>query len=338
MRNRYVTIDFETANAKRVSACSIGVAVIEDDYVVETYTSLIKPPPAYDSFAPINVKIHGITSDMVAEAPTFDVLYPQLRQIAVGAPILGYSKFDRSVLQQLADYYHLPISPTRIDGYVDVCSLARQNLPQLANHKLVTLARHFNLGSFSHHDASDDAAICALVFLALNGIDVSSHKDCASICRKSLEVMSSDLLSLSDNLSSTCDGDEEGTFACPFPETDHSSRPSPSDIVESFNTFASLILEDNVIDYKEAVELRCFLSVIPQNYGIERLSAVLDAFLEDDVIDSKESSVLVELILNVSAELTGKPVVNCPNCMAPVRQERVETSLKCPWCSMAFSA
>ena len=95
MRNRYVTIDFETANAKRVSACSIGVAVIEDDYVVETYTSLIKPPPAYDSFAPINVKIHGITSDMVAEAPTFDVLYPQLRQIAAGAPILGYSKFDR---------------------------------------------------------------------------------------------------------------------------------------------------------------------------------------------------------------------------------------------------
>ena len=312
--------------------------MIEDDYVVETYTSLIKPPPEYDSFAPINVKIHGITPDMVAEAPTFDVLYPQLRQIAAGAPILGYSKFDRSVLQQLADYYHLPINPTRIDGYVDVCSLARQNLPQLANHKLVTLARHFNLGTFSHHDASDDAAICALVFLALNGIDVSSHKDCASICRKSLEVMACDLSALSDNLSPACDGDEGGTFACPVPETDLFNRPSPSDIVEAFNTFASLILEDNAVDYKEAIELRCFLSVIPPTYGVERLGAVLDAFLEDGVIDLNESSVLVELILNVSAELTGKPVVNCSKCKAPVRRAFIETSPKCPWCGAPFSA
>lgn len=338
MRNRYVTIDFETANAKRVSACSIGVAVIENDYVVETYTSLIKPPPEYDSFAPINVKIHGITSDMVAEAPSFDVLYPRLRQIAAGAPILGYSKFDRSVLQQLADYYHLPINPTRIDGYVDVCSLARQNLPQLANHKLVTLARHFNLGTFSHHDASDDATICALVFLALNGIDISSHKDCASICRKSLEVMSCDLSSLYDNLSPTCDSDEEGKFTCSVPEKDTFNRSSLSDIAEAFNTFTSLILDDDVVDYKEAVELRCFLSVIPPTYGVERLGAALDAFLEDDVIDSNESSVLVELILNVAAELTGKPIVNCPKCRAPVGQERVEASPKCPWCGVPFSA
>ena len=338
MRNRHVSIDFETANAKRVSACSIGVAVIEDDYVVETYASLIKPPPEYDSFAPINVKIHGITPDMVAEAPTFDVLYPRLRQIAAGAPILGYSKFDRSVLQQLTDYYHLPVSRTRIDGYVDVCSIAQRSLPQLANHKLVTLARHFNLGSFSHHDASDDAAICALVFLALNGIDVSCQKDCASICRKSLEAMSYDLSSLSDSQSPICDDDESGTFACRVPEMDFLNRPSPSDIAAAFNTFASLILEDNVVDYKEAVELRCFLSAIPPTYGVERLKTVLDAFLEDGVVDSNESSVLVELILNVSAELTSKPIANCSCCGAPVRRERINASLKCPWCGAPFRA
>ena len=159
-----------------------------------------------------------------------------------------------------------------------------------------------------------------------------------SVCRKSLEVMSCDLSSLYDNLSPTCDSDEEGTFTCSVPEKDSFNRSSPSDIAEAFNTFTSLILDDDVVDYKEAVELRCFLSVIPPTYGVERLGAALDAFLEDDVIDSNESSVLVELILNVAAELTGKPIVNCPKCRAPVRQERVEASQKCPWCGAPFSA
>lgn len=97
MPSRYIAIDFETANAKRISACSIGVSAIEDGHVVETFSSLIKPPPPYDTFAPINVRVHGITSDMVEDAPTFDMLYPQLRTIAAGSPILGYSKFDRSL-------------------------------------------------------------------------------------------------------------------------------------------------------------------------------------------------------------------------------------------------
>ena len=65
MKSRYIAIDFETANAKRVSACSVGVAVIEDGRVVETFPSLIKPPPDYDTFAPLNVRIHGITSELV---------------------------------------------------------------------------------------------------------------------------------------------------------------------------------------------------------------------------------------------------------------------------------
>ena len=330
MHNRYIAIDFETANAKRVSACSIGVAVIEDGHVVETFTSLIKPPPSYDNFAPINVRIHGITKDMVVDAPSFDALYPQLRQIAAGAPILGYSKFDRSVLQSLAEYYELPISRTRITSYVDVCSLAQKQFPHLNNHKLATLAKYFDLGDFKHHDASDDAAICALVFLALKGCDVSSQKNCSSICRNTLNATHI------SNMLDWCYGDE--TETCVGNEGDHVDNPSLTEIATAFDTFASLILEDNVVDYKEAIELRCFLSVIPQTCGVEKLANVLDAFLEDSVIDSEESSILTELILNVSAELTGCPITKCPKCEAPVRNEFIEMNSKCPWCGASFDA
>ena len=328
MQNRYIAIDFETANAKRVSACSIGVAVIEDGHVVETYTSLIKPPPSCDNFAPINVRIHGITSDMVADAPTFDVLYPQLRQLAAGAPILGYSKFDRSVLQSLAEYYELPISRTRINSYVDVCSLAQKQYPHLNNHKLATLAKHFDLGEFKHHDASDDATICALVFLALKGCDVSSQKNCSSISRNTLNATHV------NNMLAWGYGDETETSVCN--EGDHVENPSLIEIATAFGTFAALILEDNVVDYKEAIELRCFLSVIPQTCGVEKLTNVLDAFLEDNVIDSEESSILIELILNVSAELTGQAITNCSKCGAPVRNELIEINPRCPWCGTSF--
>lgn len=323
MQNRYVTIDFETANAKRVSACSIGVAVIEEDHVVETFVSLIKPPPSYDSFAPINVRIHGITSDMVTNAPSFDELYPGLRQIASGAPILGYSKFDRSVLQQLAEYYNLPISRERIDGYVDVCSLAQKNLPRLANHKLKTVAKYLELGEFRHHDASDDATMCALVFLALNGIDISSEENCRSICRKPLAALQVD-----DSIPS----DIEKDAAVQVPITNPFDLSSSTDVAEAFATFASLILEDGMVDYKEAIELQCFLSVIPQTCGVKKLAAILDTFLEDGTIDVDESSTLVELILDVSAELTGRSFVKCPRCGAPIRNERIEAILSCTWC------
>ena len=326
MQNRYITIDFETANAKRVSACSIGVAVIEDGHVVDTFTSLIKPPPSYDSFAPINVKIHGITFDMVANAPTFDELYPSLRQIAAGAPILGYSKFDRSVLQQLAEYYSLPISRTRIDGYIDVCSLAQRTIPQLANHKLNTVAKHLELGEFRHHDASDDATMCALVFLALNGINVSPEETCRTICRKPLDAAPVDKPAPSNV-------EYEGSeLCCPTPVTDQTAPRSSTDVVEAFATFASLILDDGIVDYKEAIELRCFLSVISPTRGVEKLTNILDIFLEDGVIDTDESSTLVELILDVSAELTGKSFISCPRCGAPLRNEQSEAILSCTWC------
>ncbi|MBR1587420.1 MAG: 3'-5' exonuclease [Kiritimatiellae bacterium] len=330
MSVRQIAIDFETANAKRVSACSVGVAVIEDGQVVETYSSLIKPPAEFGTFAPLNVRIHGITAEKVANAPTFDALYPRLREIADGADILGYSKFDRSVLQNLSGHYGLPVDRSRIAGYIDVCSIAQKELPQLKNHKLRTLAKYFNIGSFHHHDASDDAIVCALVFLSILGADLSGKGDVGSICRKALEPASSH-----DEVPSMGNAGEFSAAvldaATPYP-------PSQVETAKAFNAFASMILEDNVIDYKEAIELNCFLSVLPKTKGVERLKGVLDDFLEDNAIDHGESCVLAELILDVSAELTGLPVINCHSCGAPVRSELSDVIAACPWCGAPFIA
>ena len=68
----FVAIDFETANHNRSSACSIGIAVVKNDEIVETKSFLIHPVPNY--YAPINIRIHGISDRDTESSPTFDKL------------------------------------------------------------------------------------------------------------------------------------------------------------------------------------------------------------------------------------------------------------------------
>ena len=66
---KFIAIDFETANFKRQSVCSIGLAVVENFEVVKTINRLIKPTPNY--YEAINMSIHGITPEMTENEPTF---------------------------------------------------------------------------------------------------------------------------------------------------------------------------------------------------------------------------------------------------------------------------
>jgi DNA polymerase-3 subunit epsilon len=53
---RAVCIDFETANGFIGSACSVGIAVLEEGQIVDTNYWLIKPHPQYSYFDPLNVQ------------------------------------------------------------------------------------------------------------------------------------------------------------------------------------------------------------------------------------------------------------------------------------------
>ena len=53
----FVAFDFETANAKRNSACSLALSVVRNGQIVDEFYSLINPQA---EFAPTNIRIHGI--------------------------------------------------------------------------------------------------------------------------------------------------------------------------------------------------------------------------------------------------------------------------------------
>lgn len=176
--NNFVAIDFETANSKRVSACSIGYAVVEDGIVVKSNQHLIKPVGGHALF---QSTIHGITEEHTWNQPHFDELFPAIKPL-FNNTIISHSCFDQQVLKALLEYFNIDVS----FNFIDSCAIAKEKLPQLKNHKLTTLADFYKLQPFDHHNAKDDAVACALIFL--NMLNSSDAKE-ETITNNEIEFM-----------------------------------------------------------------------------------------------------------------------------------------------------
>ena len=63
---RFAAIDFETANGKRSSICSIGIAILEDDWVVDSIYTLVRPTPNF--YTRWTTAIHGLSVEDTNDA------------------------------------------------------------------------------------------------------------------------------------------------------------------------------------------------------------------------------------------------------------------------------
>ena len=76
----FVAIDFETANNERTSVCAVGIVVVRDGEIVDSYYSLIHPEPNYYVFT----YIHGITQSDTESAPLFPEVWKQIEPLIEG--------------------------------------------------------------------------------------------------------------------------------------------------------------------------------------------------------------------------------------------------------------
>lgn len=160
----FIAIDYETANADHRSACSLGVSIVENGKVVETFESFIQPPKEFTEFDPFNVMIHGITPTQIKGAPTFDYLWEKLDKFnsKYKVPfVCHFSGFDIRVTEALLNHYRISFQEIR---FYDTYTIARKLWPQLINHKLNTLSENFKI-ELNHHNAASDAQACALIAL-----------------------------------------------------------------------------------------------------------------------------------------------------------------------------
>lgn len=160
----FTAIDFETANQKRASPCSLGIAKVRDGKIVDSSTFLIRPHPDFFRFNRINKAIHGIDEYTVAEAPEFPSVYDEIYSDIDGSIVAAHNaSFDISVLQRTIDVYG--IKPPKCDV---VCTVAvsKSIWPDLISFSLPIVADHVGVQEFTHHDAEDDARASALVLIA----------------------------------------------------------------------------------------------------------------------------------------------------------------------------
>ena len=158
----FTVIDFETANEKRNSACSIGITRVEGNRIVDEKYFLIKPPEM--RFLPQNIWIHNIYPEDVKDAPAFDKIWPEIKEYFEEELVIAHNaSFDLSVLRNLLDTYNIEYPYLK---YACTVILAQNHIEDVKNHKLNTLAEYVG-HEFKHHHAGEDATACAKVMLYL---------------------------------------------------------------------------------------------------------------------------------------------------------------------------
>lgn len=172
----FIAFDFETANSERSSACSIGLAFVENGKLVGSEHILIKPTPNYyDSF---NTALHGIGDRQTRNKKTFKQLWKELKPYFHNQTIVAHNAaFDCSVLR-----YALDISKLEYPNSDYHCTwrLSQASL-DLYGHDLHTVSSHFKI-KLKHHHAESDAKASALIALKLaeqnkvNSLDELANK------------------------------------------------------------------------------------------------------------------------------------------------------------------
>ncbi len=162
MRGRnecFAAIDFETADYGRDSACAVALVKVERDCIVDRIYSLIRPPRSEFVFS----YLHGITWDMVRDAPTFGDLWPRLDRWLEGVDFLAAhnASFDRGVLEACCRAAGLPVPPHRFECTVQ---MARQVFG-IYPTKLDRVCGVLGI-PLVHHQADSDAEACAQIVLS----------------------------------------------------------------------------------------------------------------------------------------------------------------------------
>ena len=181
MLRDFIAIDFETANQMPSSVCSIGVVMVRNGQVADSFYSLIQPEPNYYNYW--CQRVHGLSRQDTDDAPVFpkvwqqieeriaDVFFPNQefddRRYQIGAlPFVAHNaRFDEGCLKAVFKVYQM--------DYPDYCfydtltASRRQFGHSLPDHQLHTVAAACGYDLQHHHHALADAEACAAIALYL---------------------------------------------------------------------------------------------------------------------------------------------------------------------------
>ena len=155
----FAAIDFETANNERSSVCSVGVVIVRNGEIVDSFYSLIQPEPNYYNFW--CSQVHGLCREDTEEAPVFPEVWKKIMPKIEGLPLVAHNKmFDEGCLRAVFQVYQMDYPDYE---FYDTLTASRQQMPELTNHQLHTVAAACGYDLKNHHHALSDAEACAWI-------------------------------------------------------------------------------------------------------------------------------------------------------------------------------
>ena len=159
----FAAIDLETANGNRSSVCSVGVVIVRNGVITDSFYSLIKPEPNYYSW--FCQEVHGLGHEDTDNADVFPTVWAKVEPLIEGLPLVAHNKmFDESCLRAVMQVYQMDWP-----DYQFYCTLlaSRRKLPHLENHQLHTVSCACGYNLEHHHHALADAEACAAIAIKL---------------------------------------------------------------------------------------------------------------------------------------------------------------------------
>ena len=169
MNGEAVVFDIETTglSVQNCRITEIGAVKIKNGKVLDTFNTFVNPEQPIPEDI---VKLTGITDVMVQDAPSEDQALKEFFRFVGkrddGGDVLliaHNADFDTGFIRAAAVRNGQDFK----NPYLDTLALARFLIPDLKNHKLDTVADHYNLGDFNHHRACDDAAMLAEIYFCM---------------------------------------------------------------------------------------------------------------------------------------------------------------------------
>ncbi len=163
MLRDFAAIDFETANGSRTSICSVGIVIVRDGKITDSFYRLVRPTPNYYNYN--NIRVHGIRPDDTENAKHFPEVWEEIASQLQGLPLVAHNKsFDESCLKAAFNHYEIPYP-----NYTFYCTLqaSRKAFPYLESHRLNIVAAECDYHLEHHHHALSDAEACAQIALLI---------------------------------------------------------------------------------------------------------------------------------------------------------------------------
>ncbi|MHB1153516.1 MAG: 3'-5' exonuclease [Eubacteriales bacterium] len=276
--NRIIAFDVETPNRRNDRICSIGLTIIENGEVVDSFYYLVNPECEFD---PLNIDIHGIHPGDVASAPTFDKVWNEIGSLFRENLVAAHNAtFDLCVLKKVLSHYHYDET---IINYICTVDLSRANNHKVFNHKLSTLCDYFGI-HHDHHNAVSDSNACACILCNYinTGIDLNQY------------TKGYNLFFENNTVSSAYCRTSSGTQAL----------LQLNEILDRI-TFDNILTEDEVINLENWMDAN---NSLQGNYPYDNIYNILFKALADGILEKQELDEMLPLFKKLY-----DPVSDC-NC------------------------